>query len=184
MWPHWWSELPKAGKHHGLERLRSRSPRRQVSVPSSAICNFAYPFSFVDKNHLYSMVSGAPFSPEVKLDLLHAEVAGKEAIEVFISVSFVNGSSEMQFSGQWRRSLTRQPSLLPHRERYVGHIPTITTIYRYCWIYKRDWGVKHCLHDFAGIQYFEQWCRFHAACQDSKLRPIQSHLRLNFCVCD
>ena len=50
----------------------------------SAIRNFTNPFSLVDKDHLYSLASGAPVSPVVELDVLRAEAAGKEAKEILL----------------------------------------------------------------------------------------------------
>ena len=50
----------------------------------SAIRNFTNPFSLVDKDHLYSLASGAPVSQEVELDVLRAEAAGKEAKELLL----------------------------------------------------------------------------------------------------
>ena len=60
----------------------------------SAIRNFSNPFSPTDRDHLYSLASGAPMSPEVELDVLHAEAAENEAKEIFICDRFINGSSE------------------------------------------------------------------------------------------
>jgi hypothetical protein len=51
----------------------------------------------VDKDHLYSLASGAPASLEVELDVLSAEATGKKAKEAFIQERFVNGSSEVLF---------------------------------------------------------------------------------------
>lgn len=71
--------------------------RKLRSSSISAIRNFTNPFSWVDKDHLYSLASGAPASPEMELDVLHAEAAGKEAKEVFIRDRFANGFSETLF---------------------------------------------------------------------------------------
>ena len=51
----------------------------------------------VYKDHFYSLASGAPVSPEVELDVLRAEAAGKEAKDAFIKDRFINGSSETLF---------------------------------------------------------------------------------------
>ena len=90
-------ECPKAGKHRELERAEIKKSEKAVQRTISAIRNFTNPFSLVDKDHLYSLASGAPASPEVELDVLHAEATGKEAKEVFIRDRFVNGSSETLF---------------------------------------------------------------------------------------
>ena len=63
----------------------------------AAICNFTNPFTLADKDHLYSLASGAPASSEVEFDVLHAEKAGKESKEGFIQEQFVNDSSEKLF---------------------------------------------------------------------------------------
>ena len=51
----------------------------------------------VDKEHLYSLASGAPASPDVEFDVLRAEAAGKKSKEAFIQDRFVSGSSEELF---------------------------------------------------------------------------------------
>lgn len=63
----------------------------------SAVRNFTNPFSIPDKDHLYSLASGAPVSVEVEIDVLRAEALGKEAKKAFIQDRFVNGSPETQF---------------------------------------------------------------------------------------
>lgn len=90
-------DCPKAGKHRELERAEIKKSEAAVQRTISAICNFTNPFSLVDKDHLYSLASGAPASLEVELDVLNAEAAGKEAKEAFIRDRFVNGSSEVLF---------------------------------------------------------------------------------------
>lgn len=74
-------DRPKAGKHGKLERAEIRKSEEAAQCTTFAIRNFTNPFSLVDKDHLYSVASGAP---EVELDVLHAEAAGKEAKEMFI----------------------------------------------------------------------------------------------------
>ena len=51
----------------------------------------------VDKEHLYSLASGAPAAPDVEFDVLRAEAAGKKSKEAFIQDRFVSGSSEELF---------------------------------------------------------------------------------------
>lgn len=88
---------PKAGKHRELERAEIKKSEEAVQRAISAILNFTNPFSLDNKDHLYSLASGAPVSLEVELDVLHAEATGKEAKEAFIQDRFVNGSSEVLF---------------------------------------------------------------------------------------
>lgn len=90
-------DYPKAGKHRELERAEIKKFEEAVKRTISAIRNFTNPFSLVDKDHLYSLASGAPASPEVEFDVLRAEAAGKEAKKVFIRDRFVNGCSEALF---------------------------------------------------------------------------------------
>jgi hypothetical protein len=90
-------DCPKAGKHRELERAEIKKSEEAVQRTISAIRNFTNPFSLVDKDHLYSLSSGAPASLEVEIDVLRAEAAGKEAKEAFIRDRFVNGSSEALF---------------------------------------------------------------------------------------
>jgi len=90
-------ECPKAGKHRELERAELKKSEDAVQRTISAIRNFTNPFTLADKNLLYSLASGAPVSPDVELDVLRAEAAGKEAKESFIRDRFVNGSSTALF---------------------------------------------------------------------------------------
>lgn len=52
-------DCPKAGKHRELERAEIKKSEQAVKRTMSAICNFTNPFSLVDKDHLYSLASGA-----------------------------------------------------------------------------------------------------------------------------
>ena len=90
-------DTPKAGKHRELEKAEIKKSEEAVQRTVSAIQSFTNPFSVPDKDHLYSIASGAPASPEVEADVLRAEDIGKEAKEAFIQDRFVNGSSESQF---------------------------------------------------------------------------------------
>ena len=90
-------ECPKAGKHRELEKAEIQNCEEAVQHTISSIRNFSNPFSSTDRDHLYSLASGAPMSPEVELDVLRAEAAGKEAKETFIRDRFINGSSEDLF---------------------------------------------------------------------------------------
>ena len=90
-------DCPKAGKHCELERAEIKKSEDAFQRTISAIRNLTNLFSLVDKDHLYSLASGAPLSPEVELDVLCAEAAGKEAKELFIRDRYVNGSTETLF---------------------------------------------------------------------------------------
>ena len=91
-------DCPKTGKHHELERTEIKKSEDAVQRTIAAICNFTNcNFLLADKDHLYSLASGAPASSDVEFDVLRAEKAGKEAKEPFIEERFVNGSSEKLF---------------------------------------------------------------------------------------
>lgn len=51
---------------------------------------FRSPWKIPDKNRLYSLASGAPIHPEVEVDVLQAEAAGRAAKEQFIHKRFVS----------------------------------------------------------------------------------------------
>lgn len=87
------AECPKAGKHRELERAEIKKSELAVQRTITAIGNFTNPFSVVDKDHLYSLASGARVSPEIENDVLRAETAGKEAKELFIRERFIEGLS-------------------------------------------------------------------------------------------
>ncbi|XP_068234747.1 uncharacterized protein [Palaemon carinicauda] len=89
-------DCPKAGKHRELEKEEIKKSEDAVQRTIAAIRSFTNPFSLADKDHLYSLASGAPAS-EVELDVLRAKKAGKEAKEAFIQERFVNGSFEKLF---------------------------------------------------------------------------------------
>ena len=97
-------ECPKAGKHRKLEAAEIKKSEEAVQRTLTAIKTFTDPFSITDKDRLYNITSGAPVSPEVEIDVLRADTAGKEAKKTFISNRFQNGSSE-------------KPSLNPSRDR-------------------------------------------------------------------
>jgi len=90
-------DCPKAGKHRELERAEIKKSEDAVQRTISAKRNFTNPFSLVNKDHLYSLASGAPVSSEVEFDVLRAEAAGKEAKELFIRDRFMNGCAETLF---------------------------------------------------------------------------------------
>ena len=90
-------DCPKAGKHRELERAEIKKSEDAVQRTMSAVRNFTNPFSIPDKDHLYSLASGAPVSVEVEIDVLRAEALGKEAKKAFIQDRFVNGSPETHF---------------------------------------------------------------------------------------
>ena len=86
MWPYRSSGLPE-----GEKRAEIKESEETVKCTISAIHNFTNPFSLVDKVRLYSLASGAPVSPQVELDVLRAEAAGKEAKDAFIKDRLING---------------------------------------------------------------------------------------------
>ena len=73
-------DCPKAGKHRELERAEIKKSEDAVQRTMSAVRNFTNPFSIPDKDHLYSLASGAPVSVEVEIDVLRAEALGKESV--------------------------------------------------------------------------------------------------------
>ena len=90
-------DFPMAGKNRGLERAEIKKSEDAVQRTIAAICNFTNPFSLADKDHLYSLASGAPTSSNVEFDVLRTEKTGKKAKEAFIQERFMNGSSEKLF---------------------------------------------------------------------------------------
>lgn len=90
-------DCPKAGKHRELERAEIRKSEEAVQRVITAIQSFTNPFTVSDKDHLYSLASGAPVPPEAENDVLRAETAGKEAKEKFVKDRFESGSSEALF---------------------------------------------------------------------------------------
>lgn len=60
----------KARKHRELDRGEVKKSEEAVQRTISAIQNFTNPFTLVDKEHLYSLASGAPTSLEVEFDVL------------------------------------------------------------------------------------------------------------------
>ena len=85
-------ELPKAGKHWELEKSEIKKSEAAVQHAISSICNFSNPFTLADKDHLYSIASGAPVSAEVEQDVLMAEAARKQGQGNLCSKSFCGGS--------------------------------------------------------------------------------------------
>ncbi|XP_015768310.1 PREDICTED: uncharacterized protein LOC107346954 [Acropora digitifera] len=59
-------DCPKAGKHRELERAEIKKSQYAVQRTVSAVRNFTNPFSIPDKDHLYSLASGAPKLPARK----------------------------------------------------------------------------------------------------------------------
>ena len=90
-------ECPKAGRHRELERAEIKKSEEAVTRTITAIGSFKNPFNVTDKNHLCSLASGAPVSPETELDILQTEQIGKEAKEKFVKERFESGSSEALF---------------------------------------------------------------------------------------
>lgn len=82
-------EMPKAGKHHELEPAQIKKSEEAVQSVIAAIKGFTNPWRIPDKSRLYSLASGAPIDPEVEVDVLRAEAAGRAAKEQFIQERFV-----------------------------------------------------------------------------------------------
>lgn len=91
------TDCPKDGKHRELERAEIKKSEEAVQRTISAIRNFTNPFSLVDKDHLYSIASGAPVPQEVEFDVLRAETIGKEAKETFIKERLMKDPKELFF---------------------------------------------------------------------------------------
>lgn len=83
-------DCPKAGKHRELEPAQIKKYEETVQRVISAIKGFTNPWKIPDKNRLYSLASGAPIDPEVEVDVLRAEAAGRAAKEQFIHEHFVS----------------------------------------------------------------------------------------------
>ena len=82
-------DCPKRGKHRELEPAQIRKYEEAVQRVILAIDGFTNPWKIPDKNRLYSLASGAPVDPEVEVDVLQAEAAGRAAKEQFINERFV-----------------------------------------------------------------------------------------------
>lgn len=83
-------DCPKAGKHRELETAQIKKYEEAVQRVISAIKGFTNPWKIPDKNRLYSLASGSPIHPEVEVDVLQAEAAGRAAKEQFIHKRFVS----------------------------------------------------------------------------------------------
>ncbi len=60
-------EMPKAGKHRELEPAQIKKSEEAVQRVITAIKGFTNPWRIPDKSRLYSLASGAPIDPEVRL---------------------------------------------------------------------------------------------------------------------
>ncbi|KAJ8334115.1 hypothetical protein SKAU_G00397540 [Synaphobranchus kaupii] len=87
----------KAKKYRELEAAEIKKCEDAVQKTLDAIRNFTDPFAISDKDHLYNIASGAPVPPEVEIDVLRADAAGKAAKEAFIRDHFQNGLSTKTF---------------------------------------------------------------------------------------
>ena len=90
-------ECPKVGRHREMERAEIKKSEEEVTRTIAAIESFTNPFNVADKDHLYSLASGAPVPPEAELDVLQAEQIGKEAKKKLVKERFESGSSEALF---------------------------------------------------------------------------------------
>ena len=91
------SECPKAGKHRELEKAEIRKSEEAVQRTMTAIQNFSNPFTSPEKDHLFSLASGAAVPPDVEADVLGAEEAGRNARNAFIIRRFIEGAPEKLF---------------------------------------------------------------------------------------
>ena len=57
-------ECPKAGRHRERERAEIKKSEEVVTRTITSIESFTNPFNVADKDHLYSLASGAPVPPE------------------------------------------------------------------------------------------------------------------------
>ena len=96
-------DCPKAGRHRELGKSEIKKSEAAVQSTITAIRNFTNPFQIPDKEHLYSLASGAPAPLQVEQDVLSAEVKGREARDTFIRERFVDGSSEALFFNPIKR---------------------------------------------------------------------------------
>lgn len=79
------AECPKAGRHRELKRAEIKKSEEAVTRAITATESFTNPFNVADKDHLYSLASGAPVPPEA------------EDAEKFDKEWFESGSSEALF---------------------------------------------------------------------------------------
>ena len=83
-------DCPTAGRHHEMGRAEINKSEDAVQR-TIAICSLTSPFLLLDKDHLYSLTSGARTAAELELfDIICAETAGKTATKRFIQERFVN----------------------------------------------------------------------------------------------
>ena len=68
---------PSVQRQGSITNSRLLRSRRVGKLCSTAIKTFNDPFAITDKARLYNITSGAPVSPEVKIDVLRADTAGK-----------------------------------------------------------------------------------------------------------
>ena len=114
---------PMAGKHCELEPAQIKKSEEAVQHTIGAIKSFINPFTIADKNWLYNFALGAPVSPEIEMDILHAEVTGKAAKDQFIKERFRNGSESSFFDPTRRQKLLtmeackKKAHLSQHREK-------------------------------------------------------------------
>jgi hypothetical protein len=98
-------ESPKDGKQHELQAAQIRKSEEAVQRTMAAIQSFTNPFTITDKDHLYSIASGAPSSMEVELHVLRAEALGNELKKAFIKDRFQHESDKRFFDPIRRQKL-------------------------------------------------------------------------------
>ena len=103
-------ECPKAGKHRELEAAEVRKSEEAAQQAMAAIQSFTNPFTIADKEHLYSIASGAPVPLEIEHDVLRAETLGREVKESFIQKPFHVDSQKSFFDPVKRQKLQTMES--------------------------------------------------------------------------
>ena len=116
--------MTKAGKHRELVAAEIMKSKEAVQRTLTAIKTFTDPFAITEKDRLYNITFGAPVSPEVKIDVLRADTAGKEAKKAFISNRFQNWWSEITFFEPIMRQM--QSKSPPHRESSFSTVSRAT----------------------------------------------------------
>ena len=90
-------DCPRKGKHRELEKAEIEKSEKAVINVMAAIRNFTNPFEVPDKNKLYNLASGAPVPLDVEIDVMQAEVKGKNQKDAFIRDRLATGCSAELF---------------------------------------------------------------------------------------
>ena len=79
--------------NRGLEKSEIKKSEKVVQLAILSIQNFMNPFAISNKDQLYNIASGAPFSPDIERDILQADKIDKSSKEKFIQRYFISNSS-------------------------------------------------------------------------------------------